>query len=176
MELFNSYSPPDWHEFFMKQVFLIAQKSKDTRTKIGSVYVKDNRVLSQGYNGMPPGVNDKIKERYERPLKYKFFSHAERAGVANAAKFGIALQDSILYTNGIPCENCMHSVIGAGVKTIYILKNWIEKEKELREKSSSIYNNLNESYIMAQEAKVDVLILDYKLNMDAYLDGYTFKV
>ena len=39
---------PSWDELFMKHVYLIASKSKDTKTKIGAVLVRDNAIISEG--------------------------------------------------------------------------------------------------------------------------------
>ncbi len=69
---FQDYRPPNWDEFFMLKVYLtgerqmminvennnlnfLAQKSKDPRTKIGAVLVRDRRDLISGYNGLPEG-------------------------------------------------------------------------------------------------------------------------
>lgn len=50
---------PDWEEYFMKMVYLVASKSKDPRTKVGAVVVNDDRqVLATGYNGVCRGVLD----------------------------------------------------------------------------------------------------------------------
>lgn len=40
----------------MRQVYLVASKSKDTSTKVGAVLVNDRAVISQGFNGLPIGV------------------------------------------------------------------------------------------------------------------------
>jgi deoxycytidylate deaminase len=71
---FDDYQPPNWDEFFMLKVYLtgkikininrrktlfldtfLAKKSKDPRTKIGAVLVRDRRDLVSGYNGLPEG-------------------------------------------------------------------------------------------------------------------------
>jgi len=44
--------------WFMEGVYWVASKSKDPKTKIGAILVKDHRIISTGYNGIPIGVND----------------------------------------------------------------------------------------------------------------------
>ena len=99
-----------WNEWFMQGVYWVASKSKDPKTRIGAILVKDNRIISTGYNGLPQGVLDK-PDRLERPLKYLFISHAERNALYSAAKYGITTEDSVLYTNALPCTDCMKGVI-----------------------------------------------------------------
>ena len=64
-----------WDDYFMTMVYLVAMRSKDESTHIGAVVVGgDKEVRSVGYNGFPRGMDDNIKERQLRPLKYFFFS------------------------------------------------------------------------------------------------------
>src|SRR3546814_6598168 len=67
----------NWDQYFIKMAELAATKSKDPSTKVGCVIVgPDNAVRMTGYNGPPRGVLD-LPERFERPAKYLFTSHAE---------------------------------------------------------------------------------------------------
>jgi dCMP deaminase len=174
---FDNYQPPHWNEWFMKMVFLVAQKSKDTKTKIGAVIVnKDNRLLSVGYNGIPVGVDDFKKDRFERPLKYSFFAHAEANCCFSAARLGISLKDSILYTNGVPCSNCTQAIIQSGIKKIYVHKPWQDAGKILHQGSSSIYTDDTISRQMLGEAAIPIECVTDFLDVQAFLNGKTFKV
>ena len=44
-----------WDEYFMKIAILTSQRSNCIKRKVGAIIVKDNRILSQGYNGTPSG-------------------------------------------------------------------------------------------------------------------------
>ena len=54
----------DWNKFFMSIAYLVAMKSKDSKTRIGAVIVgnPDKEILSVGYNGLPRGVYDTIEK------------------------------------------------------------------------------------------------------------------
>ncbi len=65
----------------MRTVYLVAQKSKDPRTKIGSVLVKDNIIISTGFNGFPIGVLDKQERYLNREQKLRYVSHSESNSV-----------------------------------------------------------------------------------------------
>lgn len=168
---FKDYVPPTWDEWFMKHVYLAAEKSKDPRTKIGAILVKDKHIISTGFNGFPQGVIDTLERYNDRELKYLFVAHAEFNCIVTAAKFGISTNSSILYTNGIPCCECMKSVIQSGIKEIVVHKQWpnmthVEKWVESNKISMS----------MIEESQTNVRWLDCELNMDGYLDGKVIRV
>jgi len=87
---FKDYTPPNFDELFMRMVYLTATKSKDPSSKIGAVIVKDDRVISTGYNGFPIGVSDSQERYLNRETKYKFVVHAEHNSILTAARFGIS--------------------------------------------------------------------------------------
>ena len=77
----TKYNPPEWNHWLMQGVYWVASKSKDPMTKIGALIVKDRRIVSSGYNGIPSGVNDALEARSQRPDKYKWYEHGERNAI-----------------------------------------------------------------------------------------------
>jgi dCMP deaminase len=162
----------NWDLMFFKMANLIARKSKDPSSMVGSVAVKDNIPLMSGFNGFCMGVKD-LPERYEnRELKYKFISHSESNVCLLAGRQGISLSGSSLYTQTFPCENCAKSIIQSGIKTVKTLrsceniwadynKNWIESKKV--------------AGYMFQEAGVSILEYDIKCG-DEILVGGIYKI
>ena len=97
----------------------IAEWSKDKNTKVGAVAVdNENTIKSLGYNGNSRGLNDEIEERNERPLKYMYVVHAEINAIANAARNGVSLKNSIMYCTYFPCNECAKAIINSGIKTV----------------------------------------------------------
>lgn len=144
-----------WDEYFMTMVYLIAMKSKDPSSKLGAVIVgKNNEILSTGYNGFVRNVDDEIEERYERPEKYHWFEHAERNAIYNAARNGISLNDTIMYTNGTPCSDCCRAIIQSGLKTVIVHDMWDNNNSEKWGDSAK------RSRIMLSEAKINLRIYD----------------
>jgi dCMP deaminase len=156
----------NWDEFFMRQVYLVASKSKDTRTKIGSVLVKDNRVISQGYNGICMSVNDNVPERHERPLKYLYFVHAEHNSILSCARFGISSLGATLYTQGIPCASCAQAIIQAGVYEVVVHTQWPNLTH-----SDKWVESIQVSITMFDEANIRIRWLDKELGLKGMLDG-----
>lgn len=164
----------NWDEFFMRHVYLASSKSKDTSTKIGAILVRDKRVISEGYNGMPEGVNDNVAERYVRPTKYEYFEHGERNAVFGCAKFGIPSKGAVLYTNGIPCADCARACIQAGISEIVVHKQWEEAAvsfvRERWDKSCS------SAEVMLAEAGIPIRRFDGILGVASIISGKEVNV
>jgi len=98
----------------------IQDKSKDKSTKVGAIaFGSGYTILSTGWNGFPRGVNDNILSRHEKPQKYLWTVHAEANVVANAAREGHRLYNSVLFlTSLFPCAPCAGLLINSGVKNI----------------------------------------------------------
>jgi dCMP deaminase len=167
---FKDYIPPSWDVFFLQMVFLVASKSKDPSSKIGAVIVNDdNQIVKIGYNGFPSKLNDNIKDRYERPAKYRWTEHAESNAINYAAKNGVSTNNCILYTNGLSCIECTKSIIQSGIKKLVYHKKFMDMWNTFFRKE---WNNHNEiSTIMFKEAKIEIKTIDAFLGSFAYIDG-----
>jgi dCMP deaminase len=108
-----------WDDYFMTLAKTISLKSKDPSTKVGCVIVgPDNEIRSTGYNGYPRGMDDSIQ--YERPIKYKFYEHAERNAIYNSARFGASIKGCIIYISNLPpCTDCSRAIIQSGIERVY---------------------------------------------------------
>lgn len=111
---------PDKANDFMNAARLYAQTfSKDPSTKVGAFLLDptDFTQLTQGYNGMPRGVDESRPERQERPLKYSFYEHAERNAIYNLARR--QLQGSVAVTTTPPSLSCARALISVGCSQVY---------------------------------------------------------
>jgi len=95
-----------------------ASWSKDLRTKVGSVIVKDRNPISMGFNGLPVNCNDEIKERFESPQKYLWTIHSEANSLVQAAKHGVKTEGCTMYVTLFPCANCAGLIVNAGIKKL----------------------------------------------------------
>lgn len=108
---------PTWNEYFMSVAYLISKRSSCVRLHVGCVIVKDNHIVTTGYNGHLAGAdhNTFIRDGHEM-----LTIHAEMNAVSDSAKRGVALQGCIVYVTHIPCINCIKVLLSAGiVKVIY---------------------------------------------------------
>ena len=127
---------PSWDEYFLNQCDLVATRSKDRSTQVGAIVVGPilHEVRSQGYNGFPSKIDDKVEERYTRPLKYLFTEHAERNAIYLAARAGVSLDECTMYVRWLPCADCARAIIQAGItrvvaRDIAISERWRESTK-----------------------------------------------
>jgi dCMP deaminase len=177
---FENYTPPTWSEWFIKQVYLVASKSKDPKTKIGAILVRDDRLISSGYNGICSGVFDSMKTRWERPEKYLWIEHAERNTIYSAAKHGVRTEGAILYTNAIPCADCARAVIQSGIIGIVVHKPyedlWMSAQKEKGIDRVQWEGHDKISMTMFKEAEIKIKRYKEPVGAFAYLDGKEYIV
>lgn len=140
----------NWLQYGLELAKTASRKSKDPSTQVGAaILAEDNTVLSLGFNGMPRGIRENSKvfpERYERPTKYKYFEHAERNAIYNAARKGVSLEGATCYITAPPCIDCARGLIQVGVKAVVF-----SSSPELEARWS---DDIKEARLMLQEAGV----------------------
>lgn len=161
----------NWYEFFMRHVYLAASKSKDPRTKIGAILVKDNTVISEGYNGFPRGVQDLNKRYTSRKTKYNYVVHAEHNVILNCARNGISTLGTTLYTQGIPCKECAKAIIQTGVKLIITHSLWPNLVH-----CPNWVRSIKIGERMLDEAGIQISSFSDELGLEGFLDGKIIKV
>lgn len=108
-----------WQHRYMAMAWLTAGWSKDPSTHVGAVLVgPDGEVRVTAFNGPPSGVND-APERFERPAKYLFASHAEANLIAFAAREGIRTAGCTVFVTNTPCAACARTMIQAGIRRLF---------------------------------------------------------
>ena len=108
-----------WHTRFMKLALEVASWSKDPSTQVGCVLVRNKKVLSTGYNGLPKNLSDSLDILHDREKKYELTVHAEVNAVTTAALHGISTEGATAYVTFNPCSRCAAVLINAGVTSVY---------------------------------------------------------
>ena len=90
--------------------------SYDDKYKVGAVIVKDGQILSQGWNGMPSGMDNTTRfgPGYTRPEVI----HAEANALMKLAKNGGSADEASLFTTHSPCYTCAGLVVQAGIRRV----------------------------------------------------------
>jgi dCMP deaminase len=103
-----------------------AELSHSRRAKVGAVIVKDHRVISVGYNGMPTGWENNCEHEITWPGGHvvgyetkKEVLHAEMNALMFAARNGIATEGSSLVITLMPCFECSKSIFQAGIRNVF---------------------------------------------------------
>ncbi|MCX5710023.1 MAG: cytidine/deoxycytidylate deaminase family protein [Candidatus Omnitrophica bacterium] len=128
---------PTWDEYFLEVAGLVSKRATCLRRKVGSVIVKDKRILATGYNGAPSGLKDClelgycVRERLKIPSGQRHelcrALHAEQNVLIQAALHGITTKGSTLYATHQPCIICAKMLINAGIKEIVITDGYPDK-------------------------------------------------
>lgn len=109
---------PKWASRMLKLAQEVASWSKDESTKVGAVITtEEGAPVSWGFNGMAMGINDSVRERHERPMKYRWMCHAERNAMDLAPR---PLDGCVMFVTFSPCSSCAQSIIQRKIKTVVI--------------------------------------------------------
>ncbi len=129
---------PSKNEYYLDIAKAVSERSTCLRRRYGAVVVKDDVIVSTGYNGAPRGVvncseigclKDLVGAPHFSGYDYCIGVHAEENAIINAARYGAKVLGGILYlygedakTNevceGLPCPRCRRVLINAGITNV----------------------------------------------------------
>jgi|SaaInl5LU_22_DNA_1037371.scaffolds.fasta_scaffold00365_39 dCMP deaminase len=121
-------------QIYMDIAKLISKRSKCSRSKVGSIIVKDDHIISTGYNGTPTSNQNCCDVFKDRPSSEHFEwskiheIHAEQNAILWASINSFSIEGADIYTTMRPCIQCTKLIIGAKLKRIYYS---IDYRKEL---------------------------------------------
>lgn len=154
-----------WDEYFMGIAKLSAMRSKDPNTQVGACIVKNNRIMSIGYNGTPNGFEDKFfpwgREGQTLNTKYPFVCHAEMNAISNFEGIKKDLEGSKLYVTLFPCNECAKLVIQTGIKEVIYLEDKYQETDGVRA-SKIMFDECGVKYTEFPQEKRKTLTLKLK--------------
>ncbi|MEG1831543.1 MAG: cytidine/deoxycytidylate deaminase family protein [Raoultibacter sp.] len=118
---------PSWDEYFMLLATEVASRTTCLRRAVGAVIVKDRRILSTGYNGVPTGIRhcDEVgclRQQLGVPSGQRHEIcrglHAEQNAIIQAARYGTNIEGASIYITTQPCIVCAKMIINAGITEI----------------------------------------------------------
>ena len=116
-------------EVYMKVAEDFANLSHARKLKVGAIIVKDNRIISVGYNGMPSGWDNECEDavteegEYEAHVWYKTkpeVIHAEMNAIAKVAASTESAQGASMFCTHTPCTECAKMIVQAGIKEVFV--------------------------------------------------------
>lgn len=112
---------PSWDEYFKEIVQVTAKRSPCERLQVGCLFVTNNRIVSQGYNGFLPGCEHKsiVRDGHEQATV-----HAEQNAIADCAKRGVSCEGATAYITHYPCIICCRMLLAAGIKEIKYIHDY----------------------------------------------------
>ena len=114
-------SRPDWNTYFKEIVQVTSKRSPCDRLKVGCLIVKDNRIISQGYNGFLPGCphTSIVRDDHEQATL-----HTEQNALCDCAKRGVSCNDATAYITHYPCLICTWLLIASGICEIKYIDDY----------------------------------------------------
>ena len=120
---------------YMKTAETFAELSSAKRLHVGAIIVKDDRIISIGYNGMPAGWDNECEDKtYISPwnsehrevlgITYNLKTkpevlHAETNAIAKLARTTESGLGSIMFITHAPCIDCAKLVFQSGINSVY---------------------------------------------------------
>lgn len=139
---------PSWEEYFINIAELTSLRSNCIKRRVGCIIVKDNRILSLGYNGTPAGTTNcyqggckRCMDQYTRTCSNDIH-HTDSNNISHAAKHldlcmclhaeenailfvsRADLVDSTIYVTLIPCISCVKKIIQCQIKIVYYIHDY----------------------------------------------------
>lgn len=142
----------------LREAYSYAWKnSTDDSTKNGAVIVRDGNLVSRGTNTFAKNV--KITKKRSTSVGERIYQdHSERNAIYNAARLGIPLEGTEMYSTWIPCPACVNGILFGGIKrVVFHYDSAIKKHKKYW------IDQLKESINMMLEANIDVAVYKGKI-------------
>lgn len=93
-----------------------AENSYCTRRKVGALVVKDNMIISDGYNGTPTGFENICED--ENNVSKPYVLHAEANAITKLARSANSSEGATLYVTASPCIECAKLIIQSGIRRV----------------------------------------------------------
>jgi dCMP deaminase len=126
---------PDEHDYYMHIAMAVRRRANCLGNRVGAIIVRDNRIISTGYNGTPDNMPNcldggchRCAHRNEYPSGTGYdlciCVHAEQNALLSAARFGIAVEASTIYCTMRPCFGCTKEMLQAKIHSVYFIHDW----------------------------------------------------
>lgn len=101
---------------YLRMARIWAENSYCQRRQVGALVVKDQRIISDGYNGTPSGFEDQCED--EQGVTHPYVLHAEANAITKLARSSNNSDGATLYVTASPCIECAKLIIQAGIKRV----------------------------------------------------------
>ena len=114
---------------YIRMAKIWAENSYCKRRQVGALIVKDNAIISDGYNGTPSGFPNVCEDNEN--VTFPYVLHAEANAISKLARSNNNSDGATLYITASPCLECAKLIIQAGIKRVvyaepYRIKDGLE--------------------------------------------------
>jgi dCMP deaminase len=119
---------------YVRMALIWAENSYCVRRQVGALIVKNQMIISDGYNGTPSGFENVCEDENFQTKPYVL--HAEANAITKVAKSSNSSENATLYVTATPCIECAKLIIQAGiVRVVYSEEYHSPEGKELLERA-----------------------------------------
>lgn len=101
---------------YMQMARIWAENSYCERRKVGALIVKNNMIISDGFNGTPAGFENVCED--ENNVSKPYVLHAEANAITKVARSNNSSDGATLYVTASPCIECAKLIIQSGIKRV----------------------------------------------------------
>jgi dCMP deaminase len=101
---------------YLRMARIWSENSYCKRRQVGALIVKDNRIISDGYNGTPSGFENVCED--ENNITKPYVLHAEANAITKVAASSNSSKDATIYVTSAPCIECAKLIIQAGISRV----------------------------------------------------------
>lgn len=107
---------------YMRMAEIMAEQSKDERLQVGCVIVKDNNIISTGYNGHTRHIDDpnQLPDGTTDPR----VRHAEKNGLMKLIRSNETAMGATMFVTHSCCYFCAIDLVDAGIEKVYYLNDY----------------------------------------------------
>lgn len=102
-------------ERYLRMAQIWSENSYCLRRKVGALIVRDNMIISDGFNGTPSGFPNVCEENN---VTFPYVLHAEANAITKVARSNNSSEGATLYVTASPCMECSKLIIQAGIKRV----------------------------------------------------------
>jgi dCMP deaminase len=106
-----------YHTAYLRMASEWSTVSCCLRKKVGAIIVKDGAIISDGFNGVPTGFDNKCED--ENNKTHWYVLHAEANAILKVSKSTQSTDGATLYVTMSPCENCAKLIIQSGITKVF---------------------------------------------------------
>ena len=145
---------PTFNDYYMLVALTVRERANCIGRKVGSIIVKDNRIIGTGYNGTPEGMTNCEDNGCIRCSEYRTAGewydkcicvHAEQNAMITAARFGNSIAGSTIYSTLQPCFSCLKEMLQAKVESVYYLDE-LHKPNDKNDDEKKTYEDFINQY------------------------------
>lgn len=118
----NSSKQRRYDKAYLRMAATWAKLSHCNRKQVGAIIVKDQMIISDGYNGTPAGFDNCCED--ENNSTHWYVLHAEANAILKVAKSTNNAKNSTLYLTLSPCKECSKLILQAGIKRLVYINDY----------------------------------------------------